>query len=48
MDRAGHWVQASHTELKEWAGLDVSEGVQEENEIKYEFQMWTRNPEKAE
>ncbi|KAJ2920310.1 hypothetical protein MD484_g243, partial [Candolleomyces efflorescens] len=43
LDRAGKWVQASHAELREWAGVDVLEGVQEENGIKYEFQMWTRD-----
>ncbi|KAI0639447.1 dihydrofolate reductase [Trametes polyzona] len=38
----GGWKQASHQELKEWAGFDVPEGVQEENGVQYEFQMWVR------
>jgi len=36
------WVQSSHAELQEWAGVAVPEGIQEENGVKYEFQMWTR------
>ncbi|KAI0788437.1 dihydrofolate reductase-like domain-containing protein [Abortiporus biennis] len=36
------WTRASHGELQEWVGFEVSEGIQEENGIKYEFQMWTR------
>ncbi|EIW64632.1 dihydrofolate reductase [Trametes versicolor FP-101664 SS1] len=36
------WRRASHKELKEWAGFDVPEGVQEENGVQYEFQMWVR------
>ncbi|KAH9858169.1 dihydrofolate reductase [Lenzites betulinus] len=36
------WRQASYAELKEWAGFDVPEGVQEENGVQYEFQMWVR------
>ncbi|OCH96122.1 dihydrofolate reductase [Obba rivulosa] len=38
----GKWRRASHEELQEWAGFEVPEGVQEENNIKYEFQMWVR------
>ncbi|KAF8640699.1 hypothetical protein AX17_000355 [Amanita inopinata Kibby_2008] len=38
------WRRASHQELNAWAGFDVLEGTQEENGIKYEFQMWTREP----
>lgn len=37
------WTRASHDALQEWVGFDVPEGVQEENGISYEFQMWTRN-----
>lgn len=41
-----HWQRASHEELETWVGLsDVAEGVQEENGVKYEFQMWTRQVE---
>ncbi|KAI0361570.1 dihydrofolate reductase [Trametes cingulata] len=36
------WKRASHEELREWAGFDVPEGVQEENGVRYEFQMWVR------
>ena len=36
------WRKTSHAELQEWAGFEVPEGVQEENGVKYEFQMWTR------
>lgn len=40
----GHkpWRRASHDELKEYAGFDVPEGIQEEKGVQYEFQMWTR------
>ena len=36
------WTRASHMELQEWVGFEVPEGVQEENGIQYEFQMWVR------
>ncbi|KAI9063108.1 dihydrofolate reductase [Trametes sanguinea] len=36
------WRQASYEELKEWAGFEVPEGIQEENGVQYEFQMWVR------
>jgi len=36
------WVRAQHEELKEWTGLDVSQGVQTEDGVDYEFQMWIR------
>ncbi|PFH54454.1 hypothetical protein AMATHDRAFT_134370 [Amanita thiersii Skay4041] len=36
------WKRAPHEELQKWVGFDVVRGVQEENGIKYEFQMWTR------
>ena len=36
------WKRASFEELKEWAGFDVPEGIQEENGVQYEFQMWVR------
>ena len=40
----GHkpWSRAPHGELREWTGIDVPEGVQEEKGVRYEFQMWTR------
>ncbi|KZT65599.1 hypothetical protein DAEQUDRAFT_731295 [Daedalea quercina L-15889] len=40
--QADAWTKASHAELQEWAGFEVPEGVQEENGVKYEFQMWIR------
>ncbi|GAA6027586.1 hypothetical protein JCM8097_007936 [Rhodosporidiobolus ruineniae] len=44
------WRQASHEELKSWAGWEVPEGVQterdrmskEERMVEYEYQMWVR------
>lgn len=36
------WQRASHQELQAWVGFEVAEGVQEENGVHYEFQMWTR------
>jgi len=36
------WKRASQTELDEWVGEKVPEGVQEENGTRYEFQMWER------
>ena len=37
-----NWQKASHEEFKIWAGIDIPEGIQEENGVQYEFQMWTR------
>lgn len=36
------WKRVSHGELRQWAGFDVPEGIQEENGIQYEYQMWVR------
>jgi dihydrofolate reductase len=36
------WKQSTCAALKEWAGVDVAEGAQEENGCRYEFQMFTR------
>lgn len=36
------WKRAKQEELSDWVGFEVSEGVQEENGVKYEFQMWIR------
>ncbi|KAH9898355.1 dihydrofolate reductase [Cubamyces lactineus] len=36
------WKRASFEGLMEWAGFDVPEGIQEENGVQYEFQMWVR------
>lgn len=40
--RDGRWTQCSHEELQKWAGFDVPAGIQEERDVKYEFQMWVR------
>ncbi len=39
------WKRASHDALKKWVGFEVPEGEQEENGVKYEFQMWVRGEE---
>ncbi len=36
------WRQASHVELQKWVGFEVAAGMQEENGVQYEFQMWVR------
>lgn len=42
------WMKASHEELVKWVGQEVPESPREENkmnpgeEVKYEFEMWTR------
>ncbi|KAF8974054.1 dihydrofolate reductase [Flammula alnicola] len=36
------WIRSSHEALQQWVGFDVQEGEQEENGVKYEFQMWVR------
>jgi dihydrofolate reductase len=36
------WKQSSHGELEAWTGVEVAEGVQEENGCRYEFQMFAR------
>lgn len=41
-DGKAEWKRVSHKALEEWAGFEVPEGEQEENGIKYEFQMWIR------
>lgn len=38
------WLRASHAELQAWLEFNVPEGMQEENGIQYEFQMWVRQP----
>lgn len=34
------WKRASHEKLEEWVGFEVPKGEQEENGVKYEFQLW--------
>lgn len=41
-DTDAAWVKKSKGELDAWASETVPEGVQVENETKYEFQMWER------
>jgi len=40
--KEGGWAKSTHAELQEWVGFEVAEGEQEENGVKYEFQMWVR------
>ncbi|KAF9568410.1 dihydrofolate reductase [Agrocybe pediades] len=40
--KQGDWTRSTHSELQEWVGFEVPEGEQEENGVKYEFQMWVR------
>jgi len=42
-DSAVTWKQTSHAELVNWVGFDVPEGEQEEQGVRYEFQMWIRD-----
>ena len=39
---AKEWKRSKHEELSDWVGFEVPEGTQEENGVKYEFQMWVR------
>lgn len=41
------WRRALHKELQDWVGFEVPEGEQEENGVKYEFQMWVRGLEES-
>jgi dihydrofolate reductase len=36
------WVVKSKADLDAWVGEDAPAGIQEENQTKYEFQMWER------
>ncbi|KAI0816340.1 dihydrofolate reductase [Xylaria sp. FL0064] len=36
------WVRKSKDDLDRWTGEMVPEGIQEENQTQYEFQMWER------
>ena len=38
------WRRASHEELCAWVGFEVPAGIQTENDIEFEFQMWIRSP----
>ena len=39
----GEWKKASHEEHSAWVGFEVPAGVQTENGVKFEFQMWIRS-----
>ncbi|ESK86643.1 dihydrofolate reductase [Moniliophthora roreri MCA 2997] len=41
---SGNWQRVSHQELCKWVGFDVPEGMQEENGVQYEYQLWAREP----
>lgn len=36
------WRKATHEEHSAWVGFDVPAGIQTENGIEFEFQMWIR------
>lgn len=38
----GKWTRRSKEELDRWTGETVPEGIQEENQTQYEFQMWEK------
>ncbi|KAI1128534.1 dihydrofolate reductase [Nemania abortiva] len=38
----GRWIRKSKGDLDQWTGETVPEGIQEENQTQYEFQMWER------
>jgi dihydrofolate reductase len=42
-EHQGGWQRASHAELIEWVGHEVPEGAQNEDGVKYEFQMWVKS-----
>ena len=39
----GEWKKASHEEHSAWVGFEVPAGVQTENGVEFEFQMWIRS-----
>lgn len=42
----GEWRKATHEEHSAWAGFEVPTGIQIENGIEFEFQMWIRSSER--
>ncbi|KAI0603044.1 dihydrofolate reductase-like domain-containing protein [Biscogniauxia sp. FL1348] len=42
LELSGRWVKKSKEELDRWVGEDVPGGLQVENGVEYEFQMWER------
>jgi dihydrofolate reductase len=43
-DAAVGWTKAPRAEFDAWVGETVPEGIQEENDIQYQFQMWEKTP----
>ncbi|KAI1426242.1 dihydrofolate reductase [Xylaria sp. FL1777] len=41
-DSGSEWIRKSKDDLDRWTGETVPEGIQEENQTRYEFQMWGR------
>jgi len=39
------WKQATPEGMNEWVGFEVPEGVQEENGVQYEYELWVRDAE---
>ncbi|KAF9229259.1 hypothetical protein BS17DRAFT_11771 [Gyrodon lividus] len=39
------WRRASHEEHNAWVGFEVPKGIQKENGIEFEYQMWVRSAE---
>ncbi|KAG8219794.1 dihydrofolate reductase-like domain-containing protein [Butyriboletus roseoflavus] len=40
------WRKATHEEHSAWVGFEVPAGIQKENGIEFEFQMWIRSSER--
>ncbi|KAK7468876.1 dihydrofolate reductase [Stygiomarasmius scandens] len=40
---SNRWKRIPHEEHSNWVGFPVPEGEQEENGVKYEFQLWARD-----
>ncbi|KAG9314340.1 dihydrofolate reductase-like domain-containing protein [Chiua virens] len=41
------WKRASHEEHSAWVGFEVPVGIQTENGVEFEFQMWVRSSERS-
>ncbi|KAF9237339.1 dihydrofolate reductase-like domain-containing protein [Melanogaster broomeanus] len=41
------WQRASHEDHSAWVGSEVPAGIQKENGVGFEFQMWVRSPERS-
>ena len=42
---SAEWRKASHEEHSAWVGFEVPAGIQTEDGIEFEFQMWVRSSE---